>query len=333
MLNRRTTLAGAAAAMASATTARAQGDAPALLVMEKNAGTLGFLDPESGRRLGEVALAEYPHEFVVDPQSRLAFVGHYGVETSAATAEGGHAVLVVDLRERKIAHRIDIAPFNRPHGMAIDARGRLSVLSEGRNTLLTFDEPAEARQPSIAVAAGGIKTHLFALTRDGERAYVTGLLSNTASLVRPRDAAIAPVTVTTGRMPEGLCLSPDERTLYVANRRSGTVAAIAADSMRVTETRPVSGDPLRLYALPDGRLLLADLERARMVLLGPRLEEIAAIPLDAKPSAASLHPSRPLAFVSLANDRIALLDLETHRIEGHFATRAGADVTRLVTPG
>jgi len=301
-----------------------------LLLMEKTAHRLAFLDASDGRRLGEVELPDFPHEFVVDHAGRHAFIGHYGVESSTETKPGGHSVLVVDLAARRLARRIDLAPYNRLHGIALDAQDRLSVLSEEKATLLTLDKPLEDEAAGFAVPAGGIKTHMFALTRDGERAYVTGLLSNTASLVRPRDAAVPPVVVTTGRMPEGLCLSPDERTLYVGNRRSGTVSAIDAGDMRVREAREVGGDPLRLYALPDGRLLLADLGREAIALLRPDLSEIGRLSLGAKPNAASLHPSRPIAYVSLASDEVAVVDLERMRIEGKMKTGSGADVTKLL---
>jgi len=319
-----------AAAASSAAPAAGQARAATLLLMEKNAARLAFLDPADGRRTGEVELPEFPHEFVVNRAMTHAFVGHYGVESSDRPGPGGHSVVVVDLAARRVARVVDLSPYGRPHGMAIDARDRLSVLSEDRNTLLTLDEPLEDRTPGHAVAAGGIKTHLFALARDGERAWVTGLLSNTASLVRPRDAAAAPVTVTLGRMPEGLCLSPDEATLYVGSRRAGAVAAIDAATMRVRATREVGGDPLRLYALPDGRILLADLAREAVFLLRPDLSEIWRLDLGAKPSAASLHPSRAVAYVSLASDEVAVVDLERPGIEGRFRVGRGADVTRLL---
>ncbi|SHK45358.1 DNA-binding beta-propeller fold protein YncE [Roseomonas rosea] len=312
--------------------AAAQGGAGTLLVMEKAAHRLAFLDAADGRRLGQVDLPDFPHEFVVDAAGRHAFVGHYGVETSASPGEGGHSVIVVDLAERRILRGIHLSPFNRLHGMAMDAQDRLSVLSEDRGVLLSIDRPLEESAASFAVPAGGIKTHLFSLTRDGERAYVTGLLSNTVSFVRPRDAAIPPVMVTTGRMPEGCCLSPDERTLYVASRRSGTLSALDAETMRLRDRRELGGDPLRVYAMPDARLLVTDLARGSLSLLRSDMSELWHLALGAKPAAASLHPSRPVAFVSLSSDEVMVVDLERARIEGRMKTGSGADVTKLL-PG
>ena len=346
MIERRGMLAGGLASMASVAAglplgeARAQsgnggGNGPAslLLVMEKNAGKLAFFDAADGTRVGEVGLPAYPHEFVVDAQGRFAYVGHYGLPSSDRPGEGGHSVVVVDLGERRVARTIDCAPFNRLHGIGLDGQGRLGVLSEGRDTLLILDDPGRATRPDRQAATGGRKTHLFSFSRNGERAYVTGLESGTASLVRPHDRGAKPVVTKTGQMPEGNCLSPDGKVFYVGNRRSGTVSVLDAGSMKLRDQRDVGGDPLRLYALPDGRILLADLERESISLLRPDLREIWRLPLGAKPSAASLHPGKAVAFVSLASDEVVAVDLEARRIEQRIRTGAGADVTRLLQQG
>ncbi|MFC7737359.1 YncE family protein [Roseomonas sp. GCM10028921] len=333
-MHRRTLLAaGLAAALPAPGPAGAQPRPETLLVMEKTDHRLAFLDPSDGRRMAELDLPEFPHEFVVDAAGRHAFIGHYGLESSAASGEGGHSVIVADLAARRILRGIDLSPFNRLHGMAIDAADRLCVLSEEKSVLLSLDHPAEDSAAGYAVPTGGIRTHMLALSRDGERAYVTGLLSNTVSLVCPRDAAAAPVLVTTGRMPEGCCLSPEERTLYVGNRRSGTLAAVDTGTMRVRDTRAVGGDPLRVYSVRDGRLLLADLQRESLSISRGDMSEIALVPLGARPSASSLHPSRPLAYVSLTSDEVAVVDLERARVEGRMRTGRGADVTRLLPAG
>src|SRR5262245_35334020 len=71
-----------------------------LAVVEKADRRLAFFEAESGRRLAEVTLGDFPHEMVADAQRRFAYIGHYGVESSAAIGQGGSAVFVVDLRLR-----------------------------------------------------------------------------------------------------------------------------------------------------------------------------------------------------------------------------------------
>jgi hypothetical protein len=241
--------------------------ADVLAVVEKGDRRLAFFDAGSGRRLSDLVLGDFPHELVADAERRFAYVGHYGVEFSGVTGQGGSSVFVVDLRLRTLVRTIDIAPFNRVHGMGMDDTGRLYALSEEKATLLGFDAPATATAPSRAVGTGAIKTHLFSVTRSGERAYVTGLLSHTVSLVRPHDASVAPVLVTPGQLPESSCLSRDERTLYVGARRTPAVVAVDAHSMRVKDVLEVAGDPLRVYTVSDDQLLVTDLANKKISLI------------------------------------------------------------------
>jgi DNA-binding beta-propeller fold protein YncE len=209
--------------------------------------------------------------------------------------------------------------------------GRFYALSEEKATLLGFDTPATATSPSRAVAAGGIKTHLFSVTRNGERAYVTGLLSHTVSLVRPHDASVAPVVVTPGQLPESSCLSRDERTLYVGARKTPAVVAVDAHTMRVKDELKVAGDPLRVYTVADDQLLVTDLANKQISLISTDFRAIWTTSLPGQPSAASLHPDKPVAYVSLLDtQQVVTIELGRGQITGSFATLRQPDASVLI---
>ncbi|WP_343040673.1 YncE family protein [Streptomyces typhae] len=322
---------GAAASATSATAAPRARGADVLAVVEKGAHAVGFYDTASGRRLETVPLADYPHEMVVDAGRRFAYVGHYGVRMSSTPGAGGAAVFVIDLAGRSLARTIDTRPFNRIHGMGIDRHDRLYALSEEKAVLLGFDAPATDPAPERAVPTGGVKTHLFTLTRDGERAYVTGLLSHTVSLVRPHDAAVAPILMTPGRLPESSCLSRDEKTLFVGARKSSSLVAVDAHTMKVRRAKKVPGDPLRLYALGGDRLLVTDIVGKTLTEYDYDLRPVRSLGLDGTPSAVSFHPDKALAYVSqLGTDRIAVVDLDRFTVVGDFGTRLEPDSSVLL---
>ncbi len=302
-----------------------------LVLVEKSAHAVSFFDAGSGQRLETVALPEYPHELVVDSRREFAYVGHYGVKMSSTPGAGGAAVFVLDLAARKLVRTIDTQPFNRIHGMGIDAKDRLYALSEEKAVLLGFDNPRTDQAPTRAVPTGGIKTHLFSLSRDGERAYVTGLLSHTVSLVRPHDAAAAPVVVTPGQLPESSCLSRDEKTLYVGARKTPAVVALDARTLAVRKTLKVDGDPLRVYPAAGDQLLVTDIVRNTVTALSADLRPIWSVQLDGIPSAVALHPGKPLAYVSqLGNNRVSVLDLNTRTVIGAFPTGLDPDSAALL---
>ncbi|MEW2527417.1 YncE family protein [Streptomyces sp. NPDC047071] len=322
-------LASGAATPARGASRAAEGDT--LVVVEKSSHAVGFYDAASGRRLGAVQLPDYPHEMVVDSRGRFAYVGHYGVRMASTVGEGGAAVFVIDLVERALARTIDTRPFRRIHGMGIDRDDRLYALSEEKAVLLGFDDPATDEAPSRAVPTHGVKTHLFTLSRDGERAYVTGLLSHTVSLVRPHDAAVPPLLVTPGQLPESSCLSRDEKTLFVGARKSSALVAVDARTMEVRHSRKTGGDPLRVYTLDDERLLATDITAKTLTVWSTGLRPIRSLRLDGTPSAVSLHPTEPLAYVSLLDtDRIAVVDLDRLAVVGGFGTQREPDSSVLL---
>lgn len=302
-----------------------------LLLVEKCSHCFSYYDIESGERRHSIALEQFPHEFVVDAAKRYAYVGHYGVETSGHSGHGGTRIFQIDIAERRLARTIDIAPFNRLHGMQMDQQGRLYALSEERAQLVVLDRPETDTAPRRAVPTGGIKSHLFALTRDGQTAYVMNLLSHTVTKIRPHDSTAAPVPCSPGEKPEGYALSADERTLYVTNRWSNTLAAIDTATMNVLREAPSREDPTRLYLYRDGRLVVTNYGECSLSVFDPAsLRELARIPMEARPIALSFHPERPLAFVSQDNDQLGYFDMETLAFDRFIGTQREPDVSCAV---
>jgi len=303
-----------------------------LLLVEKCSHCFSYYDIETGERLHSIALKDYPHEFVVDARNQYAYVGHYGVETSGHLGAGGTEIFQIDIAQRQWVRTINVAPFNRLHGMQMDAQGRLYVLSEERAQLLVIDDPASATAPQRAVSTGGIKSHLFALSRDGQTAYAMNLLSHTVTKIHPHDATMAPVACKPGEKPEGYALSRDETTLYVTCRLSNTLCAIDTDSMRVKACAPSREDATRLYLYRDGRLVVTNYgARSLSIVDAASLRETAHIPMDARAIALSFHPEKPLAFVSQDDDRLGVFNMDTLQFERFFHTQREPDVSHVVS--
>lgn len=192
-----------------------------LLLIEKSAHTFSIYDAVTGDPIKHIPMpsgAQYPHEFVVDSRRRYAYIGHYGVQNSSIEGQGGNRIFVIDLEQMAHVRTLRTDTFYRIHGLAMDDQDRLYALSETQGAVLIFDDPTRGETPNRAVPTGGYKSHLIALTRDGQQAFSMNLLSNTVTYFRPHDPAFVPVVVKPGRKPEGNCLSQDERTLYEIGR-------------------------------------------------------------------------------------------------------------------
>jgi len=303
-----------------------------LLLVEKCSHCFSYYDIASGKLLKSIPLPDYPHEFVVDAAQKYAYVGHYGVETSGHLGAGGTEILQIDIAAQKLLRSINLAPFNRLHGIQIDNQDRLYVLSEEKATLLVLDNPAIDNAPSRAVKSGGIKSHLFALTKDGQSAYCMNLLSHTVSKVKPHDATTLPILCTPGAKPEGYALSFDEQTLFVTCRLSNTLCAIDTQTMQLKYQADSRNDATRLYLYRDGRLVVTNYGAGSLSIVdSANLQELAHIDLGARAIALSFHPTEPLAFVSQDNDRLAYFNMDTLQIERLVVTQKEPDVSRVVS--
>ncbi|KMS87312.1 YncE family protein [Prauserella rugosa] len=304
-----------------------------LVVVEKSGHAVAFHDVADGTLLTRIELGRYPHEMVVDGARRFAYIGHYGVRMSGDVGVGGSSVFVIDLAARELVRTIELSPFNRLHGIALDEQGRLYVLSEEKAVLVRLDDPSSAEAAaSAAVHTGGIKTHMVVTNRAGSAAYVTGLLSHTVSRVDPHDGAATPTVVSPGRLPESCALSGDEQRLYVGARQDRELVCLDARTLTELGRAAVPGDPLRVYVIPgQEKLLTTDIENRTVTRYDAELTEERSVSFEGTPAGISFHPTAPTAFVTLLDvDTVAILDLDTFSVTGTIATGSEPDVTALI---
>ena len=159
------------------------------------------------------------------------------------------------------------------------------------------------------------------------------LLSHTVTKVRPWDPLFIAMACHPGQKPEGYALSQDERTLFVTNRWSKTLSAIDTETMQVRLTVPSREDATRLYLHADGKRILVTNygERSISVVSVDKLQEIAHVPTGARAIALSYHPSKPLAYVSLDDDRVGIFNLQSYAFDGFIATQREPDVSKVIT--
>jgi DNA-binding beta-propeller fold protein YncE len=294
---------------------------PKAVLVEKFGNSFSGYYLDTGELAFRAQLPAYPHEFVVDSRGAFAYVGHYGVQTFAHEGVGGHQVFVVDLASGEHVASLDCAPHGRIHGIQIDRRDRVYALSEQDNVLLVFDEPSQRRTPSRIVPSGGVKSHLFVVSRDGECAYITHLQSNTVTLVHPHEPERQPLSASIGGRPEGCCLSRDETILYAASRDDATLSMLDARTMEVLKTVQTGEDPTRIYLSRDNRLFVTNYgERSIGIYDARTLQELHRVPTMGKPIALAFHPDAALAYIPLNDNSVARLDIERLTLSHAFAT-------------
>jgi YVTN family beta-propeller protein len=195
-----------------------------LLVGNKGENTLSFIDLATGRELGRSPTGPMPHEVAVSPDGRQA----------AAVAYGGRSIDIFDVGTRARLRTVDLSPNEGPHGIVWLADGRILTTTERSQSLVLID-PARDWAVS-AIATGRQGTHMVAVSPDRRRAYTADIASGTVTIV-DLAAGRRLRSFRLGGAPEGIVLSPDGATLWVADNEAARVQAFDAAAMEAEESR------------------------------------------------------------------------------------------------
>jgi len=307
-----------------------------MMLIEKCSHCVSWYDIDTGALQGRLELPQYPHEFVVDADFKYAYVGHYGVQNSGIDGTSGRSVIVVDIEKQAIAHTYDLGEHARPHGIELDAQGRLYVLSEWTAHLLVKDKPRSFDQGwDYITPTGGTKSHLFALSDDGNTAYSMNLISGDVTMFKPRDDTFTPVSLITGEKPEGRCLRDDVGILYTSQRGDNTIAVIDTEHLEILRSFPTPHDPCRIYY---------DAKRNRLVTMnhfggsfsvfdeasGEMLHEQKT---PANPLALCIDGEVDFAYIAVDCEQVQRFNLDTFEVVQTFKTGIEPDVMVILPDG
>ncbi len=209
--------------------AAARAQSGTIIVVNKAGSTVSLVDLKTHALTATVPTGEGPHETAVSPDGRLALVTDYGPARSA-----GSTITVIDIAQGALDKTISIAPHRRPHGIVWLPDGkRALVTSESDSALLVVDVDSGAVTSVIRTGQAG--SQLIALTPDGERVYVTNLISGSVTLLDLATHAALRTAVVPGGA-EGLALRPDGKEVWVTSRASDRITVLSADDLSVLAT-------------------------------------------------------------------------------------------------
>jgi len=181
-----------------------------------------------------VAVGEYPHTCVFGADSRYLYV----------SAWGGRAVTVVDT---KTLSRVRDLPVGiRPNDMVVAPDGRFFVACSGDNTVHVIQ--------TCTLEKPGVEANSSRRLWDGTREIISTSLYPDAP---------------EGSTPDALAISPDARTLFIANGDNNAVVVVDISGSKNDEDAkyaekvsvvngfiPVGWYPTALAVTPDNRTLL-----------------------------------------------------------------------------
>ncbi len=303
-----------------------------LVVVCKSAGFVEFHDPKNYETIEEIKLPDFPHEVVLSPDRKKAYVSIYGNGQVGTNTEPGTKIAVIDLATKRLDGFIEMAPFLAPHGLMFDKAGLLWATAESSHALVYID-------PRRGVVLGhvetqSLRTHFMAANADGSKIYVPHRQLNFMSVV---DTATKQVTK---RIPDfryecqGVCTAPDGHRVYQAASARPEINVI--DPVTDTVAGKITVEGLgnyppqlnRLRVSPDNRYLVMSFHVSRKAAIidteAPERQHL--VDLEKAPMGIAFSADMSNAFVTNHDSgTISVIDLKSMKIAGAFKTHMGAE--------
>jgi YVTN family beta-propeller protein len=318
----RTTLALIALAIVLApATFNAQSSAR-LLVLNKEDADLAIVDPVSGSVIGKVPVGQGPHELVVSTDGKYAFASNYGTGPAP-----GQTISMIDIASQKELRRIDVAPLQRPHGLAF-AAGKLYFTAEANKKIARYDPAANKVEWEFETGQAG--THMVLPTRDARTLFTSNIGSdNVSAIEQGAGGAWTQTLIAVGKGPEGIDLSPDGKTVWSAHSRDGGVSVIDTATKKVVQTIALGTKRSnRIKLTRDGKFaLVSDLEAGDLVVVDTATrKEIKRLALGKSPEGILIPSTGDVAYVAVNGDNhVAAIDLKTWQVAKKISTGMGPD--------
>jgi DNA-binding beta-propeller fold protein YncE len=231
-----------------------------LIMVDKIGGRVLFFGPSGDRELSELRPSPEPglrpHEVAIAPDGRTAYVSVYGDGVFGNNPHPGHTIAVIDLVTSRMVGSIDVAPSRAPHGMQVDAAGRLYVACDLDHKLLFIDPQTRRIE---AVIDTGVTGHWIALAPEQGRIYVSA--HGSAPFISVVDVkerrVLGRIPIENGTM--GITVSPDGHTVLAADAAAPLLHIIASPEDREIGQVRVEGVATGLYKVfysPDGHYVL-----------------------------------------------------------------------------
>ncbi len=176
---------------------------------------LAVVDLKTRSVAKEIPVGDHPYTCVVSPDNRKVYVSNWG----------GRSIFEIDAVSLSDERTIKVG--DHPNDLVLSPDGkRLYVANANSNSVSVVDLAAGKTIETISVALFpkspiGSTTNALVITRDGRRLYAANADNNCVAVIdlagKGRRQSIVEGFIPVGWYPTALALSPDDKTLYVAN--------------------------------------------------------------------------------------------------------------------
>lgn len=290
-----------------------------VVVVNKRANTVSFVDLASGRIVATAPTGNGPHELLVTGDGTTAVVSDFG--------RGSNSLTVIDVATGSVVRTIDLSPYASPHGLDfLPGDSLIAVTSEATGNVSIVRISDGTITSVISTDARG--SHMVAVTGDGARMFTGDMSSNTVTELTTASAMKTRV-FTTPATPEAINVTPDGARVFVGSNGEGLVSVIDTESGEISTLAGGFDWPYRIYPTPGvQQIIIPDNGNHDLRFFdGTTYVELGRIDFAGEgPQGLILHPDGKTLFLSLSRaNRIAVIDIESREVVGYLPTGAGPD--------
>jgi YVTN family beta-propeller protein len=302
-----------------------------LIVIDKIGRMVRFFDPTTFQEIPGSALdvGVAPHDLAISPDHKFAYIPVYGDGVYGRNPHPGHTIAIINLESRQIAGTIDVSPYQAPHGIQIDASGKIYVTCDLSRKLLVIDPQARKIVAAIDTEGTG---HWPAILPDASKAYIAN--KNDKLFVTVIDlktrSIVARIPAPNGT--EGITASPDGMYVVAVDHAEPKILIINPERDEVVVTIPLErntkaafkprfsldGSKLLVCNLAEGLLNIIDLADAH----GPQH----VLTVGKNPMGFAFAPDGKTALVANHGDgTVSVIDLDHYKVVSSFKGGAGVE--------
>jgi YVTN family beta-propeller protein len=298
-----------------------------LLVANKGDNALGIIDPNTNKQIAEIPEGGITgHEITTSRDGKLAYVPIYGNSGVGQPGTDGSKMVVIDIAARKVIGNVDFGKGVRPHLPVLGPHNGLLYVSTELEKSIAVIDPASLKIVA-SVPTGQEQSHMFAITRDGHRAYTANVGPGTVSVLDldgRKVLAVIPVSPQVQR----ISLSVDDKFAFTSDVTKPQLAVIDTTTNKVKTWIPLPGLGYGSATTTDGKWLVIAL---------PLVHQVAAVDLSTMKVAHTidvgmrtqevlLAPDGQTAYVSCDQDgKVAVISLADWKVKNVIDAGKGAD--------
>jgi len=305
----------------------ANNDHGLLLVANKGDNALGIIDPVAEKQIAEVPEGGVTgHEVIASRDGRFAYVPIYGNSGVGQPGTDGSNMVVIDLAARKVVGNLDFGKGVRPHCPLLGPKDGLLYVSTELNRSISVIDPSTLKIVG-SIPTGQDQSHMFAITRDGRRAYTANVGPGTVSVLDVegrRTIAIIPVSPQVQR----ISLSVDDSMFFTSDVTKPQLAVIDTHTNKVKNWVPLPGLGYGSATTRDGKWLILALPLVHQVaavdLAAMRVAHTIDVP--ARPQEVLIAPDGRTVYVSCdESGKVAAISLTEWKVKSLIDAGKGAD--------